>query len=108
VHQAASAALPDHLANRCLRAVEGSCQINPNHPVPIFGGAFKNTSELNDSGIVYQNVDATELLNAARNDRGSIFTPAHISTKRFGLAAGCAYLSNRLFSARNIFVRDKN
>jgi hypothetical protein len=96
------------LAGRRLSAIERSSQVDRNHPVPIFGRAIKDASKLNDTGIVHQNVNAIKVFNGSGNDRVGIFSPAHVSTKRFSIPAGCANLTDRLFGTRDIFVRDEN
>ena len=108
MHQTAAPTLTDHLAGRRLSAMERSSQIHRYHPVPIFGRALKDASKLNDPGIVHQDVYAIKVFNASGNDCVRIFSPAHISTNRFGTAASCAYLTNRLCGTRNILVRDEN
>jgi hypothetical protein len=108
VQQTASATLTDHLADRRLSAIERSRQINCDHSVPIFERAFKDASKLNDPSIVHQNVDAIEVFNGSGNERADIFPPTHISAKRFGIAAGCAYLASSVFGTRKVFVCDEN
>jgi hypothetical protein len=88
--------------------MERSSQIDRNHLVPSFGRAIKDASKLNDPGIIYQNVNTFKAFNGSGNDRVGVFSPAHISTIRFSLAADSAYLTNCLFGARNISVRDEN